>query len=182
MMGYGVLFLMIAIGLVFVLKQTFNTLWLSIAIAAVCSVAIVMLCPFAASMSKSQFAQWVGNQSLMLDVAVVVCIESSLIMTFCLRAISRPASWLTRVLQWFPGVMIVPVLLFAETTLMFTLTGMSFTVIAWVLAFATLILLPMLSFVLRMLIPEHELRLELLFLLSTVSAIIAILLPSIPNS
>ncbi len=174
-MGYGVLLLMIVIMLMFVMKQTFNIAWVSFAIAALCAVSVVVFFPYAASMSKSQLTQWLGNQSLLLDAAVIICVESALVMLFCIRSISFPMSWLTRVLQWLPGVMIIPVLLYVEASLMFTLTGMSFSLIAWILALAVLIVLPLLSLALRRLIPEHELRLELLFLLALLSAFLSIL-------
>lgn len=75
----------------------------------------------------------------------------------------------------YPGLLIFPVLFSLEVTTIFALPGMDFTLIAWGLAVLVAVVFVVLGFGLEYLLPERELRLELLFLLNVLIAILGVI-------
>lgn len=131
----------------------------------------------AASQSSMQIAGWLANPELMLDTAVVLTIDVALQIAFCLTALS-PATerckWQAAALRWLPGVMIFPVLFAMLVELIFILPGHDFDTIAASAAVTVLLLVPMLSKALQALLPEKELRLEMLFVTALLSAALGV--------
>lgn len=166
----------------FLLKQTFWQ-WTAVGVAAVIAAAFVLLTwPYAIEQSKTQIADWLHRPELMLNTAVVLTVEVALQMAFCLLAVhvanvhpvSRRMMLAYRVLYWFAGVLVFPVLFFGLTQLIFALPGISFRTVAWVFAGVVLLAVPLGRWFLRWLLPETELRLELLFLTNALVAILGI--------
>jgi hypothetical protein len=67
------------------------------------------------------------------------------------------------------------VLFYIETQGMFLFTGADFQVVAYGLAACVLILIPLLTWGVRWLVPEKELRLEVFFLSNALIAILGII-------
>lgn len=178
-----VVVLMILVCFNFMLKQTYRKLWLVAAISVVAALFVGLIWPYAIEQSKTQIADWLANPSLMLDTSVVLSIEVVLQMAFCMLAahvlttgpIRRRTLWAYRALRWFPGILIFPVLFSVLVWLIFSFPGVSFSLIAWSMAAGVLVLIPLGSFFLRWLLPEKELRLELLFLANALIAILGII-------
>lgn len=178
-----VVVLMILVCFNFMLKQTYRKLWLVAAISVVAALFVGLIWPYAIEQSKTQIADWLANPSLMLDTSVVLSIEVVLQMAFCMLAahvlttgpIRRRTLWAYRALRWFPGILIFPVLFSVLVWLIFSFPGVSFPLIAWSMAAGVLVLIPLGSFFLRWLLPEKELRLELLFLANALIAILGII-------
>lgn len=80
-----------------------------------------------------------------------------------------------RILRWFPGLLIFPVLFSSLVYLIFALPGYSFTLISWSLAGAILVLIPLGAYLIKKVLFEKELRLELLFLTNLLIAILGII-------
>lgn len=164
----------------FLLKQTF---WHRTAtgVVALASAAFVLLAwGSAIEQSKTQIADWLANQSLMLDTSVVLTVEVALQMAFCLLSIhvenmspvKKRMRLAYRILYWFPGLLIIPVLFFGLTQLIFALPGISFRMVAWMFAAVVLAGIPLARWFLRWLLPESDLRLELLFLTNAFVAVL----------
>ena len=178
-----VVVLMILVCFNFMLKQTYRKLWSVAAISVVAALFVGLIWPYAIEQSKTQIADWLANPSLMLDTSVVLSIEVVLQMAFCMLAahvlttgpIRRRTLWAYRALRWFPGILIFPVLFSVLVWLIFSFPGVSFPLIAWGMAAGVLVLIPLGSFFLRWLLPEKELRLELLFLANALIAILGII-------
>lgn len=178
-----VVVLMILVCFNFILKQTYRKLWSVAAISVVAALFVGLIWPYAIEQSKTQIADWLANPSLMLDTSVVLSIEVVLQMAFCMLAahvlttgpIRRRTLWAYRALRWFPGILIFPVLFSVLVWLIFSFPGVSFPLIAWSMAAGVLVLIPLGSFFLRWLLPEKELRLELLFLANALIAILGII-------
>ena len=178
-----VLVLMILVCFNFMLKQTYRKLWSVVAIAVVSALFVGLMWPFAIEQSKTQIADWLANPSLMLDTSVVLSVEVVLQMAFCMLAahvqtagpIKKRVLWTYRALRWFPGILIFPVLFSGLVALIFSFPGVSFSLIAWCMAGCVLVLIPSGSFLLRWLLPEKDLRLELLFLANALIAILGII-------
>ncbi len=167
----------------FVLKQTFHKAWMAYAFSAMCALFVAFTWPWASEQSKSQLQDWLNNPPLMLDVAVVLSIEIVVQMAYCIMAarlmdavaVRRRTLLIYKILRWFPGLLIFPVLLHLETRCMFWLTGVAFATIARGLAVIVLLAVPALVQSLKWLIPEKELRLEMFFLSNTLMAVLGII-------
>lgn len=177
-----VLVLMILTVFNFMLKQTFHRWYYILAVAVVAALFTGLMWPVAIEQSKSQIASWLENSTLMLDTSVLLTIEVAVQMGFCLLAANqltggigkRITCWIYRVLWFFPGILIFAVLFSLLVTVIFQFPGVSFAVIAWVLAAIVLVVVPLGTWLLRWLLPEKDIRLELLFLTNALVAILGI--------
>lgn len=175
--------LILLTALNFLLKQTFWSWWGTVAAAVVAAGFVVAMWPYAIEQSKTQIADWLSDTALMLDTAVVLTVEVALQMAFCLLSVhlenvspvkkGMRVAW--KILYWFPGMLILPVLFFGLTQLIFALPGISFRQVAWGFGLAVLLLVPLGRRGLKWLVPEPELRLELLFLLHALVAVLGVI-------
>lgn len=175
--------LMLLVALSFILKQSFGKPGTVLLIAVVAAAFTGLMWPFAIEQSKSQISEWLSDSALMLDVAVVLSVEIIIQMAFCMMAVTiftdgylpRWKILVYKILRWFPGVLVFPVLFSALVYMIFAFPGTSFKVVAWSLAGAVLVLIPALAWGFRKLIPEKDLRLELLFILNALTAIFGVI-------
>lgn len=175
--------IMLLVGFGFLLKQTFRSPRFVALSALVCALFAGLAWPWAVEQSRTQIADRIADPAFMLDVAVVLTLEVVLQMAFCLLAArlrtSGAASHRTvlihRLLRWFPGVLIFPVLFSLLVAVISSLPGVSFPLAAWSLAGGLLLLLPLGTWGLRLLLPEKEIRLELLFLTHALIAVLGII-------
>ncbi|MCM1313571.1 MAG: hypothetical protein NC206_09795 [Bacteroides sp.] len=178
-----VLVLMILVCFSFMLKQTYRKLWSVIATTVVCALFVGLTWQFAIEQSKTQIADWLANPALMLDTSVILSVEVILQIAFCMLTahvltagpLKKRTVWAYRALRWFPGILIFPVLFSGLVYLIFSFPGMSFSLIAWSMAAAVLCVIPLGTWLLRWLLPEKELRLELLFLVNALMAVLGII-------
>lgn len=178
-----VLVMMILVCFNYILKQTYRKVY-SIAFSAiVCALFIGLMWPYAIEQSKSQISDWLANSALMLDIAVILTLEVAVQMAFCVLSAHIQTSgkvkpitiWVYRVLRWFPGVLIFPVLFSLLVSAIFALPGVSFSLIAWGLAAIVFIVIPLAAWGVKWLLPEKEIRLELLFLSNALIAILGVI-------
>lgn len=178
-----VLVMMILVCFNYALKQTNRKIYSVLFSAAVCALFVGLMWPYAIEQSKSQISDWLADSSLMLDVAVILSLEVVIQMAFCILAAHIQTSgkvkpitiWIYRVLRWFPGVLIFPVLFSILVSAIFALPGVSFSLVAWILAAIVFVSILLGSWILRWLLPEKEIRLELLFLANALIAILGVI-------
>lgn len=182
-MGTVVLVMMIVVCFNYLLKQTWRKPY-SVAFSAVVSGLFVGLAwPWAIEQSKNQIGAWLADSALMLDLAVILTLEVALQMTFCVVAahihtaghVKPSVVWIYRLLRWFPGLLIFPVLFSLLVASIFALPGVSFPLVAWALAAVVAAVVPLGRWALKQLLPEKEIRLELLFLSNALIAILGII-------
>lgn len=177
-----VLVLMALTAFNFLLKQTF---WKTAAvgmIAVTCALFSGLAWPYAIEQSKTQIADWLGNPALMLNTSVILTIEVCLQMAYAMLAVhvtnaypvKRRTLLAYRVLRWFPGLLVFPVLFSGLVYLVFSFPGTSFVTIAWSYAAFVLIAIFAGRRLLLYLLPEKELRLELFFLTNALVAILGV--------
>ena len=178
-----VLFLIFLTAFNFLLKQTF---WKPVAVGAAAGIAaifVVLVWPYAIEQSKTQIADWLSDNQLMLDTSVILTLEIVLQMAFCLLAVhvanyspvKKRMMLAYRLLYWFPGVLIIPVLFFGLTQAIFSFPGASFKLIAWLFGLFVLVVIPLGRWLVKWLLPEEDLRLELFFLTNALVAILGII-------
>lgn len=178
-----VLVIMILVCFNFMLKQTYRKPYSVIAISVVCAMFVGLVYPYAIEQSKSQISDWLANPALMLDTSVVLTIEVILQMSFCMLSahmmtsgvVRKRTLWIYRALRWFPGILIFPVLFSALVAAIFAFPGTSFSLVAWSMGGVIAVLIPLGAWFLKWLLPEKELRLELLFLCNALVAILGVI-------
>ena len=178
-----VLVMMILVCFNYVLKQTYRKIYSVLLSAAVCALFVGLMWPYAIEQSKSQISDWLADSSLMLDIAVILTLEVAIQMSFCILSAHIQTSgkvkpitiWVYRILRWFPGVLIFPVLFSLLVSAIFALPGVSFSLVAWLLAAIVFIAITFGCWVLKWLLPEKEIRLELLFLANALIAILGVI-------
>lgn len=178
-----VVILMILVCFNYILKQTSRKIYSVMLSAVICAVFVGLMWPYAIEQSKSQISDWLADSDLMRDVAVVLTLEVAIQMAFCVLSahiqtsgkIRKTTLWIYRILRWFPGILIFPVLFSLLVWAIFAMPGISFPAVAWGFAAIILAVIPLGSRILKMLLPEKEIRLELLFLANALIAILGII-------
>lgn len=177
-----VLVMMMLVCFNYIMKQTYRKKYAVVCSAIVCALFMGLMWPYAVEQSKSQIAGWLSDSALMLDVAVILTLEVAVQMAFCVLSayiqttveVKPLTLWIYRILRWFPGVLIFPVLFSLLVSLIFTLPGTSFQLVAWSAAAAVFVAIPIATFGVKRLLPEKEIRLEVLFLSNALIAILGV--------
>ena len=178
-----VLVMMTVVCFNYLLKQTWRKPFYVAFSAVVCALLVGLAWPWAIEQSKNQIADWLADSALMLDLAVLLTLEVALQMTFCVVAahihtagrVKPSVVRLYRLLRWFPGLLIFPVLFSLLVAAIFALPGVSFPLVAWSLAAVVAVVIPLGRWALKHLLPEKEIRLELLFLANALIALLGII-------
>lgn len=162
-----------------ILKLSFWKPWQSIIFSSICSVFIIKMCPYAILQSKTQLADFLTHTKILQDAAVFISIESAICFTFCFTALreifgTKLKKWI-QPLFWYPTLLIFPVIFYLLTQIIFTMPGTDFGLISYLLAGGLLVGLPALSFLIKYLYPEKELRLEIHFLVSLFICIVGLI-------
>lgn len=178
-----VVVLMILVSFNFLLKLTYCKLWTVAVVSVLTGLFTGFMWPLAIEQSKTQISDWLSNPSLMLDTSVILTIEVVLQMSYCMLAthlqtsgvVSKRTLFFYRCLRLFPGVLIFVVLFSVLVTLIFSFPGMSFSLLSWIMGCGVLILIPLGIWGVKIILPEKEVRLELLFLCNAIVAILGII-------
>ena len=170
---------MILVCFNFLLKQTFSG-WRSMAITTVIlALFAAMMWHVAIEQSKTQIADWIENTELMRNISVILSLDAIIQLAFGIMAVKssekRSVKIFKKFLKHYPGLLIFPVTFGILIELIFMLPGTSFSLIAYLLAASILIIVPVGSRLLRTLLPESDLRLEILFLSNVLVAMIGVI-------
>lgn len=177
-----VMLIMILVAVSFALKLTCHKFPAAIALSALTALFVWQIWPYAITQSKTQIADWLSQPDLMLDTSVLLTVDVFLQITFCVLSInswakirtSRAVGIIRTILLWVPGILIFPVLFSALVEIIFATPGVDFALVGRTTAIAVLILFPTAAWLLRYILPETELRLELMFLVNVLIAALGI--------
>lgn len=178
-----VITIMLLVALGFVVKLSFHSP-AGIAVTAVAAALFVGLSWEAAiSQSSARISGWLEQPDLMLDTSVLLTIDVAMQFAFCLlkakqtsgAALSKTERISLTALQWIPGLLIFPVLFMLLVSVIFSMTGHGFATLAWTTAGVLLLAVPLMAFSIRMLLPDAESRMELIFLINALIAITGII-------
>lgn len=162
-----------------ILKLSFWKPWHAAIFGLICACFIVWSCQFAILQSKAQLADYLNNIKILQDSAVLITIESAICFAFCFAALQNKFGkkrklWILP-LYWYPSLLVFPVLFYLLTQIIFAMPGTNFTTIAYLLAGGVFIGFTVLSYLMKYLLPEKELRLEVFFLVSLFVCIIGLI-------
>lgn len=174
-----VLIIMLMVSLSFVLKLTWHSPVGAAVTAALAALFVFFAQDAATAQSKTRIADVLADPALMLDISVVLTVDVAFQLLFCfLKARSlgsplpRAAKAVAGVCLWVPGLLIFPVLFALLVEIIFSMPGADFTLVAASTAAAAGSLL--LAYGAKALIPEDDMRLELLFLVNVIIAALGI--------
>ncbi|MCM1077821.1 MAG: hypothetical protein NC411_10740 [Bacteroides sp.] len=178
-----VMIIMVMVGLSFVLKLTYHNLIGTVVLSAIAALFTWFICDIAVNQSKTQIADWLGQPELMLDTSVLLTVDVMFQVAFCVmmgkriagEKLSRVQSVILYATLWIPGLLIFPVLLALLTEIIFSFPGCDFSTVAWTTAGGILILLPSAAWLIRYILPENDLRLEMLFMVNAIIAILGVI-------
>ena len=181
-MEYIVLLIMCLTCFGFLLKQTFHGARAIMAMAVVMMFFTAMSWRYAIEQSRAMIAAWLADGQLMLNMAVLMSIDVAFTMFFCIMHVniatsahvSRRSRMTFTFLKYFPGLLVFPVMFATLVTLIFMMPGVDFQWVAWMLGAAVAVVIPVAAFGLRSLLPEYEIRLELLFLVHVLTGLMGI--------
>lgn len=161
--------LMLFVALNTLLKLSFWNTGAQMAFALVAGALVYAMYPIAIGQSKTQLADFLSDNGLMQNASVLVSLESAAFLLFCFLEVGLLKKGQVRylkLLRWFPGVSIFPVLFHALTRFIFAWPGASFSLLAALLAVFVSILISFLGKFLLWVLHERETRLEVLFISS----------------
>ena len=177
-----VLILMILVCFNFLLKQTFVTRNILAITTLVLGIFAAFMWQVAIEQSKTQIIDWLHDTALMRNIAAILSIDVVVQLTFCIFTVrsagSRGNTLRSRIivkgLLFYPGFIIFPVVFALLVQLIFLTPGVSFTLVSTSLGVAILFAVPLGRMALRTILPESDLRLEILFLSNVLVALVGI--------
>lgn len=174
-----VILIMFMVGLSFVLKLTFMSPWQMLAEVVVLALATVSTTDIAISQSKIQISEWLQTPDLMLDLAVLLTLDVALQIAFCLCMISDPIKLKGRIVKnillFIPGLLIFPVAFYLLVQIIFSNAGMDFNNLSYSLGVAITVLIPLLVYGARYLLPEDSERFEVIFYINCIIGLLGII-------
>lgn len=180
-MEIAVIIIMLTVGFSFLLKLTFHKPIGQVVLSLAAAIFVVATTEAATTQSKTQIADWLAQPALMLDTSVWLTIDVAFQICFCILSaknlsvkLSRSESTVRQICLWFPGLLIFPTLFAAQTELIFSMTGVDFNLTGRCLAAAIAIGLPLAAFGFKYLLPETDIRLELIFMVNLLTAALGI--------
>lgn len=170
-MEYIVPILILFILLNIFLKLSFRPWWYSVVFSLVAALFLLLVVPFAASQSKTQLEAWLQNPLVMQNVAVLITVETAILFAFAFirlrQVLGTPVKkYILLPLDIYPGFLLFPVLFYTLTQLFFVLPGVDFDTSAYMFAAGILVGIPFFSWSMVRIVPEEELRLEILFIVN----------------
>ena len=171
-MEYVIGILLGFITLNFLLKIGFYESFYGILAAGLgCSLFVLAIWPWATEQSKTQIADFLASPERMQDAAVMITLESTVMFAFCFDCFAGLRQHdtffkrnLTRLLTYYPGILISVVLAYTLTQTIFAFPGTDFRTVAWCFATVTGVGVIGCGWFLKKFLGDNSLRLELLFI------------------
>lgn len=171
----------ILIGLIIMntlVKLSFWKLQYGIVFGIICAVFIVFASSFAIEQSKTQIIDFLNNTKDLQNSSVLITIESMICLGFCFvtfNSTEKKTGLLYYFLLAYPSLLVFIVLFYLLTQSIFYFTGVDFDLITYLFAFISVIVFSFSGFLLKKLIPEKELRVELHLLLSILITVLGLI-------
>lgn len=178
-----VFIIMLLVGFSLMLKLTCLPGYGRVAICLICASFIGFSWEYAVNQSKTQIADWLHSPELMLDIAVLLTVDVFIQVSFCIlnaefisgEKMTKAGRILRLVTLWLPGILIFPTLFSILVEVIFSFPGTDFHTLAW--ALAAVIFLASISFpiLIKWVIPEKDIRLELIFMVNALIALLGVI-------
>ena len=128
--------------------------------------------PRMTELSHEVFTQLAATRGVLLDVAVCMVIEAVVMMAYCFCS-PKQKGWYV-ILDYEPGLLALPALCYFQVQLLYGLPGVDYDWVAWLSAGLVLLLMLGGSLLLRWLLRERHLLMELLFIINLMIVILCV--------
>lgn len=139
--------------------------WYRLAFGGLCAVFVICAHPYAMEQNKLEIEKLMEGQQILMDVSLVVMVDLLLTLAFCwsvlYRLVGHKLNRVNGLLSFIPSMLIFPTLYYIHLNLFFNGAGISFEVLTAILAVAAFLVISGGSLLIRALLPEIDLRLEL---------------------
>ena len=177
-----VIVLMALVMFNFVLKISFMHIKETMVVAVLAMLFVVFCRELATEQSRTQVTDWLSNQTLMLDTAVLLSVDVALQLVFCGsmagelagESKNKKQQAIHLILSYFPGLTAFVVMFSILVQSIFAMPGTDFELVAWAVGGAMFIAIPALTYGVKFILPETDIRLELLFMGNICTAILGI--------
>jgi len=132
---------------------------------------------YAILQSKTQIASLLQDVGALQNMAVIVTIESAVNFAFCAYRFGESSGkprWWQSVLEWYPSLLVFPVMFSVLTQVIFMAVGVDFSVTAAAVAGASFVLLPLMAEGMKRLVPDTDGRVETHVLLSCLVCVLGL--------
>lgn len=136
----------------------------------------IYMYPRAIEQSQTQMAQWLEDANILNTIAVLVTIETMLYIGFCFERFKKRKKLIFKILNIYSGLLIFPSLFYILAQSMFFFTGFEFHKIAISLGIFAGILIPIFCWGMKLLLPEKEIRTEMLLFMSLLNTILGLMI------
>lgn len=171
--------LMLFVVLATALRLSFSSRGYALVYALLLGGFVYLSSPYAIEQTKTGLAAYIADRSLREYAAIFISLEVALFVGYSFSRLERPSSrrgqLLALALAAYPGLLLFPILFYLQSTLLFALPGVSFSLLAFLLALVSALAVYGLGRALRWLVPEEELRLEVFFLVQLFTFILGII-------
>ncbi|MFK8302508.1 hypothetical protein ACI75Y_06320 [Capnocytophaga stomatis] len=162
--------LLVSIAINTVLKISFWKIKYRLLFSVLVGLFVLYVYPMATEQSQTELKWWLEDKHILGTIAVMVTIESMLYVGFCFLSLKDlyvpQKSKKFLILKAYSGLLIFPMSLYIATQSMFYFTGTDFLTIAIFVALGLFAGIFAMSYFVRWLLPEKDIRLEMLFLVS----------------
>lgn len=152
--------------------------WVWLGFAAVCAGFVWISHGWALEQNKLALERMLEGQKILTDISIVVMADLLLTLAFSRSALDRsvgiPQKRLSRVMGCVPPLLMFPVLYYAQVGMFFGFVGIDFSLLTGVLSAAVLVVVAGGTLLVRRLLPDPDLRIELTGLLELFIVILAI--------
>ena len=137
--------------------------------AVLCAAAVWFSGRYAVRVNKLSVSEALEDFKVMQDVNIVVTLHLLLILGFAASklkkvfGLARP--WYLRMLEYLPALLVLPAFFYLYLSLLFFFVGIPFGWMGGILSVLALLLVGGGAYLLRMAVPEEELRVELLLMM-----------------
>lgn len=150
----------------------------ALAFALLIAIGLYLSYPYAIEQSYAKFREILLNAKWLSNIVVFQIIESLAGIFFSVFLIrmfyNEKVQKVFRFFIYFPGFVIIPTVFYTQSFLFLNITGFDFKILAIGIAIIIPLLLIALRFLIRYLVPEYDLRLELKFIVHIIQLILAV--------
>lgn len=174
--------IMLLVGLSFMLKLTCQPPAGRMVVCLAMALFVGLIWESAAGQSKARISDWLQNPDFMLDMAVLLTVDVFMQISFCIieaRKMSGGSISVTErctlmLVKWLPGLLMFPTLVALLVEVIFSFPGVDFSLLAWSTAAGVMAIGITFPLLLKYLVPELDLRLELVFMINILIAILGV--------
>jgi len=169
---------MIMLVVAFLLWHSFNNIWVNLIVASLSALSMIAVQPLLLTTSKTDISAVMSNQGLLTEISLLILLEMALMIFWCFLGFAKTPSRLEKILKWYPGFFILPILWYVQAQAIFYSPGVDFKLIAYSSAIFAFLIMAVGPYLFRWLIPESELRKELLFIIAVIVILLASVAPA----